>query len=210
MNTLDRLYNHCNPAPETEYFMLRFLETLFKRISYMDPEIVRFNIEQACSGGMTEEDRTIDTGIAGYFLDHFAVAFCGLISNASFRETVKHTVYLEIVLDERALDCATRIRRKKKYSEDRRSNEYYTVNFETFDEDIWNAFTSRILNSFEKADKLDDAVDEMARELTKDQKKDIGYIASNFMYLFRAVSRNETFAHYLMTVIDSVEEDLGI
>lgn len=210
MDTLDRLYNHCTPAPETEYYMVHFLGTLFNRISYMDPTIVRHNIELGCSGGMAEKDRTIDTGVAGYFMDHFAVAYFGLISNETFREKVKHTVYLEIALDERGLDCSAAIRKKIKNTDDKHSGDYFTLNFETYDEDRWTAFTSRLLGSFEKTRKYDNALDELARELTVTQMKDIGYIASNFMYLFRAVSRNEKFVRYLTTVIDTVENSLGI
>ena len=210
MGTLDRLYNHCTPAPETEYYMVHFLVTLFNRISYMDPTIVRHNIELGCSGGMAEKDRTIDTGVAGYFMDHFAVVYFGLVSNETFREKVRHTVYLEIALDERGLDCSAAIRKIIKSTDDKHSGDYYTVNFETYDEDRWTAFTSRILGSFEKTRKYDNALDEMARELTETQMKDIGYIASNFMYLFRAVSQNGKFVRYLMTFIDTVEKHLEI
>jgi hypothetical protein len=190
--------------------MIHFLGTLFNRISYMHPELVRFNIEQGCSGGMSEMERSIDTGVAGYFMDHFAVAYLGLISNASFREIVKHAVYLEIALDERGLDCAAAIRKRLRNTDDKYSGDHYRVNFETYNEDSWSVFTSRILGSFEKTRKYDNALDELARELTVTQMKDIGYIVSNFMYLFRAVSRNEKFVRYLTTVIDSVENSLEI
>ena len=37
MDTLERLYNHCTPASDTEYYLFQILELLFNKISYMDP-----------------------------------------------------------------------------------------------------------------------------------------------------------------------------
>ena len=48
---------------------------------------------------MTEEDRTIDTGIASYLIDHFSVAYFGLIANAQFRDSVKEAVAAEVALE---------------------------------------------------------------------------------------------------------------
>ena len=210
MDTLERLYNHCTPASDTEYYLFQILELLFNKISYMDPPTIRHNIEQGCSGGMTEEDRTIDTGIASYLIDHFSVAYFGLIANAQFRDSVKEAVATEVALEKMGADSTARFRKETVYANDRRSGEGYTVDFENYDEGRRRDITSRILASFSRSEKLDNAIDEMARELTDSAMLEIGFIASNFMYLFRAVSRNETFTHYLMTVIDSVEKELGI
>ena len=199
--------------PETEVSVINLLATVFNPIAYMEPSTVRYNMELACPGGMSKEDRSMRMELGNYLINHFSVIYFGLIANGVFREAIKEAVSVEIALDEKDADFVADIRKNMKYDDGKPakpSKGNYTLNFSAYNDDFYRKFNEKVLASFEKTTAYDDVIDEMAHELEQDDLLDIGFIASNFAYAYRAFSKNETFAHYIKSVVHSVETELGI
>ena len=199
--------------PETEASVINILATIFNPISYMEPSTVRYNIERGCPGGMSKDDRSMRVELGNFIINHFAVIYFGLIANDVFRESIKEAVSVEIALDDKDEAFIADIRKSMKYEEEKQtkpSKGNYVVNFSAYNDDFYRKFNEKLLASFEKTSAFDDVIDDMARELKQDDLLDIGFIASNFMYLYRAVAKNEVFAHYIKSVVHSVEKELGL
>ena len=83
----------------SEQSVVVMLDNLFSDIAYLDPDVVRHNIEQACNGGMPLSDRSIRLELANYFFKHFAVIYFGLIISPDVRDAFMSAVQAEIGLD---------------------------------------------------------------------------------------------------------------
>jgi hypothetical protein len=206
---LDVYVDHC-----AEEDMIDILANLFNRVAFMDPYAVRYNMELA-SGAMSLEDRTMDAEFLDYFIDNFCIIFYGLICNDTFRDAVVEAVSVEILLDEKDRDFVQNIRQDMK---DDRMNSFcmgdrYTLDFSTYDECEFQRLRTRLIHSFEMIeDRFGDALDDTAYEFAEREDKmlELGFISSNFAYLYRAINYNQTFAHYIMSVLGSVKAELGI
>ena len=202
-----------NVNADTEASVINLLVTLFNPIAYMEPSTVRYNIERASVGGFSKEDRSMRIELGNFFINHFSVVYFGIIANETFRDALKEAVSVEIALDEKDAKFIEGIRNDMKYDNkkpQKPSKGNYTLNFSEFNEDFYKKLNGKLLASFEKTSKYDEAMDEMAHELTDENMLDIGFIASNFAYLYRSLAKNELFAHYVKTVVHSVEVQLGI
>lgn len=200
--------------PDAEADMIDILSDLFNSVAFMDPYAVRHNMELA-SGAMSLEDRTMDAEFLDYFIDHFCLFFYGLIGNDTFRDTVNEAVSVEILLDKRDKDFVQNIRHDMK--DDRmlsfHRNDKFILDFSKYDEDSFQRLRTRLIQSFDKiADEYGYVYDDVAREfaLSEDRMLQLGFISSNFAYLYRAINCNQTFAHYIMSVMDSAKMELGI
>jgi hypothetical protein len=199
--------------PKAEAAVIDILATLFNPISYMEPYTVRSNVESACSGGMSEEERTMPSGLFDFLVDHFSVIYFGLVSCKIFRDEVRDAIEVEIALDSKDKTFVSDIRKKMKHGDKRPSESCqrcYVLNLSEYDEDFYRMLNARLLNSFEKINEYDDVIDDMAHNLNDDDLLEIGFIAGNFSYLFRAFNMNEKFFHYVKNVALSVEHDLKI
>lgn len=198
---------------DTEASIINLLATVFNPIAYMEPSTVRYNIERGCPGGFSKEDRTMRVELGNFIINHFSVIFFGLIANDVFRESIKEAVSVEIALDDKDEAFVSDIRKDMKMEEEKSakpSKGNYVINFSGYNDDFYRKFNEKLLASFKKTSEFDDVIDDMAHELTQDDLLDIGFIASNFMYLYRAIAKNEVFAHYIKSVVRSVEKELNI
>ena len=206
----NQIYVH----PVTEGAIISLLSTMFNPIAYMDPFTVRHNILMGCEGGMSKEDRSIDVELGDFIVKHFSVFYLGLIINKEFRESIKDAVCVEIGLEEKSKDFVDSFRKDVMLNCKGKATKHpkgsYVLNFTAYDDDTFRNLNQALLDSFMKTAEYDILLDDMARELTQDDLLDIGFIISNFMYLFRAFSKNTLFADYVQCVLLSVEKELDI
>jgi hypothetical protein len=200
--------------PVTDAAIISLLSNMFNHIAYLDPLTVRNNIELGCEGGMSKEDRSIDVELGDFIVKHFSVFYLGLTINEEFRESVKEAVCVEIGLEEKSNDFVDDFRKDVmlhcKGKVTKRPKGSYVLNFTAYDDDTFRNLYKALFDSFLRTSEYNDLLDTMARDLSEDDLLDIGFIISNFMYLFRAFSKNTLFADYVQCVLLSVEKELDI
>ena len=197
---------------DTEARVVNFIANLFNPIAYMEPTVMRHNMELACVGGMSKEDRSMRIGLGNYLINHFSTFYMGLITNDVFRQAVMEAVTVEIALDEKNEDFVRETRRSMIHikEHDAASKGDYVLDFGKYNDDFFKKFCQKLADSFTKTEEFEDAENEMITQLLDEEKIDNGFIISNFAYLFRAFAKNEIFAHYVKTVIHGVEKQIGI
>ena len=199
-----------NVNPCAEAAVMDLLLDLFGAVAYFDRETLLENFILGCDGGMSEEDRSISTELAGYLTDHFAFIFMGLIVNRDFLDAFMGAVTVEISLMNKDRGFVSKIRQEVNEGVVYPPAEKYVVDFSRFDEESYRRFETRLYMSFDRFEEYYSVFDELAPELTDDDIMDIGFCISNFMYLIRAFSGNGLFVDYVKSVIETVQETLGI
>lgn len=200
--------------PNAEAYMINILSSIFNYVAYFNRETIRYNMELA-SGIMSMEDRTMDSELFNYLTDHFCLIFYGILCNDTFRKAMYETVEAEISLDERS-DKYIRLIRKGMKDENKipnLSNETFILDFSKFNEDEFKNFSNRLIGSLDKLPaKYERLLDDFAYDIQMDEDKmlEIGFIFSNFTYLYRSLAKNELFASYIKTVLRSVKAELNI
>ena len=71
-------------------------------------------------------------------------------------------------------------------------------------------FMNEMSNGYAELDRYADEFDAAVDKLTNEQKLELGFIFSNFMYLIRAFTHNDYFMSYVVTVIEKVKATIGI
>lgn len=203
-------YQNVKVDPIAEAAIVELLANVFNGVAYMDADTVRHNIELATDDGMSKSDRSIRVELANYLLSHFSLVFVGLIVNKEFRETFKEAVSVEIALDNKDEEFVKRIRSEMQDGANLPTKGNFVVNFGSYNENIYKKLNGKLSNSFSKITQYDDTMSELIEELTDDDMIDIGFCASNFMYLIRAFAKNPLFANYVKTVVYNVQVTLGI
>ncbi len=203
---------YCNDAnDETAVAVASMLANIFGDIAYLDADTVDWNIGLA-SGGMSKEDRTIRVGLANYLIRHFATILVGLIIDKGFRESFVNIVQLEQAFINISDSEKVKLRRQMSESVPTKQTENpqaYVVDFSVYDDDIIKLFNKKLVDSMEACPFFNNAdVNDAARKLTQESMIQLGYIASNFMYLIRAFSKNAIFTEYVKSVVHSVETAL--
>ena len=210
------IYDSANPvnvSPEAEVAIIDILSGFFNPIAYMNPYDVRYNIERGCPGGMSKDDRTIQAEVLDFFINHFSVIYLGLIVNSDFRNVFIEAISMELSLDKKSKVFIKDIRNQMNENYEKKtqpSKDNYIVDFSSYDDDFYRSFAHRLLTSFDIISKYDDCLNDLSMELEENEMEDIGFIASNFMYLFRAFSKNGVFAHYVSTTVCAVEKELNL
>lgn len=157
----------------------------------------------------TKSINTISKETADFILDNFGLLTMGLIVNEDFRNTFVEAVAIEIALDDmvekRVADIRTEMGYKGVYKDD-----CSVGNMDDYINYAYDEMESRINDSFQRIEAYDDAMAILVDELDDKAMEDIGYIDSNYMYLFRAFDLNPTFLDYVITVVKNVKEDLSL
>lgn len=199
--------------PAAEEAVVTILATMFNGIGYMVPQTVRKNVELACEGGMSRQDRSIRGELANYCLNHSAIIVMGLVTNADFRAMVADAVALEIAYDEEE-DAEEKARIRNAMSEGvgpvPSSQGNYIIDLSTYKDSLYRTLAGMLAKSVEKGQPYEDEINEAALNLTDEEKDVIGFIASNFMYLIRAFAKNRVFTGCVKSTVHKVEETLGI
>jgi hypothetical protein len=195
---------------DAENAVIEFLSTTFNEIAYLEPDTVLQNIKLATTDRLPVADRSIRVELANYLMSNFAMIFIGLIINPDFRTTFMEAVSVEISLDEKDADTVAALRKQMLIGKRPISKGSFVLDFTTYNDTLYRKFNERLSKSFDAAEKYDEAVSEIAQDLTDEDKLSIGFTISNFMYLIRAFEHNDVFAHYVQSVIKAVHEALAV
>lgn len=193
-----------------ELAVVKLVSTIFSDVAYMEPSTVRHNVELACEGGMSREDRSIRAELANYLMSHFSLLYIGLIINKEFRDTFVEAVSVEIALDDKDEEFVNNIRKDMQDGRPKTSKGNYVINLSSYNEKVYQKLNGKLAESFDKVIQFNDAITEIAADLTDEECSEIGFVASNFMYLIRAFAKNPLFTNYAKSVLHTVQEQLDI
>ena len=197
------------PNVLAEAAVIELLTNTFDGVAFMDPDAVRQNIVFA-SGGFSKDDRSMRMELANYLLAHFAVIYAGLVINDDFRNTFMEAVSVEVALDSETPEFVQSVRSEMADKNPRESRGDFVVDLSRYDDSAYRNINAKLSSSFGKVVRFGSSIDNFAAMLSDDAMIDIGYCVSNFMYAFRAFSKNAAFAGYVKSVVHSVENTLGI
>ena len=199
-----------NVNPSAEAAVVELLANVFTSISYIDASTVRRNIELASEGGMSKFDRSIRVELANYLISHFSLIFVGLIVNKDFRDTFMEAVSVEMALDGKNEAFVAKIRDEMTENLPKVSKGNFVLDFSAYNDNIYKKLNTKLSRSFDKISEFDATLDQFASELSDEDKINIGYCVSNFMYVIRAFAKNQLFSNYVKSVVHSVQEQLDI
>lgn len=191
-----------------ENAVVTLLDNLFKDIAYIDVTTVRRNIGYASEGGMTKEDRMIRVETANYFMRHFAVVYLGLVINAELRDEFIKAIQLEMGIDNISEADRKKYRAQMKPDEEDMSKGNYLIDLSSYNDAVYTKINKKILLSMQSMAEFDDGFDAFSSKLTQNDMINIGFIVSNFMYLLRAIGKNQLFVNYVKEVVRNVEAAL--
>lgn len=192
----------------SEQSVVVMLHNLFSDVAYLDPDVVRYNIELAGPKGMPVEERSIRMELANYLFKHFAVIYFGLVMSSSVRDAFMRAVQAEIGLDEMSREDVKEIREAMKSQNPNKkpSRGNYVVDFSVdYNDNIYKIINRRIYDSMVQFEDFDDALNEFAIKLTREDMIHLGFIFSNFMYLIRAFVCNGIFVDYVKSLVEEAE-----
>ncbi len=195
---------------KAEEAVVELIGILFNHVAYFDPFEVRKNVCAACEGGMPVSDRMIDPLLIDYLLANMEFIYIGLIVCDDFREQFKNAVRVEIALDELDDDHVERIRKKMGYIGAGPFDSDFIIDLSTDNEKLHRVAVDQVDDMLDGTNEFENELNECAYNLSEEDMTDIGYIVGNFMYLFRAFSKNIVFREYVMNVTDSVKSDMNV
>ncbi len=197
--------------PAAEVAVVSLLSDIFSDITHLDAETVHANLQLGCRGGFSEADRSIRIELGNYIMSHFALILTGLLVNRDFRETFVEAVQLESALMNESSENVAKLREQMPDSVgDRVSKGNYVVDFSKYNDMIYRRINDKVLSSFDRVIPFEEILDSSVEALSADARADISIIASNFMLLFRAFSKNGLFTDYVKDVLHTVKTDLKI
>lgn len=201
-----------NVNPAAEEAVVDLLANVFNGIAFMDPETVRHNVELGCEGGMPRADRSIRAELANYFITHSCIVLMGMVTNGDFRGMVMEAVATEIALDDEPEEEVRRAREAMSEGVGPlpASKGNYVVDLSKYDDGLYRKLSGMLADSIAKAAEFENEIDAAAAELSTEDKDAIGFCASNFMYLIRAVAKNRVFAELVKSTIKSVQDSLDM
>lgn len=207
-----KMYNDANVDSLSENAVVQLLAGLFNDVTYMVHEDVRHNIQCMCEGGFSEEDRTYKAGVINYLITRFSLIFVGLLSNHEFREAFIDAIAMEQNLEDQTPEAQKEIRADMNTVRIKNADAagHMLVNFSRYNEDVFKKINAKLLDSFNKLDGYDDAIDEMISHETDDCKTEFGYIVSNFAYLIKAFDKDTVFFAYVSSVLKHVQNTMGL
>ena len=197
--------------PASAEFVKKAINTLFEDIAALSDSVIDANTELLCDGGMPVRDRTISLDTANYLLENLSVIMLGLISNDTFRQSVKQAVAVEISLDEKNEEFVRGIRKDMGDKPiDRSKAKYIVIDLGVYKPKIAEKIGNMVSESLEKIMTFQDDFNQLCDELTKEDAIDIGFCVANYAYLIRAFAHNAVFMDYIKDVIKAVREELKI
>ena len=207
-----KMYNDAKVDDLSENAIVQMLAGLFNDVTYMIPEDVRHSIQCMSEGGFSVEDRTYKTSVINYLISRFSLIFVGLLSNHEFRQAFIDAIAMEQNLEDQTPEQQAEIRAdmntvKIKNAE---SSPRMVVNFSHYNDSVFKKINAKLLESFNKMDGYDDAIDDMINHQTEDCKDEFGYIVSNFAYLIKAFDKDTVFFAYVSSVLKHVQNTMGL
>ena len=200
-----------NSFDSSEEYIKKLVLSVFSGIGFISEKVLTENVAYLSGEGFLPEERTIDKSLADFMLNNFGTVLLGLISNQNFRNAFKAAAGTELGLDSKDETFIKSVREEMSKGEKPwQETEPLTVDLGTFDPETAADIGDAIAKSIDGIKEYSSEFDELVSELTKDQKIDIGFAASNFGYIIRALSQNPIFRNYVRDIVVSVNEQLGI
>lgn len=207
-----KMYNDVKVDNLAENAVVQLLAGLFNDVAYMTPVDVKHNIECMTEGGFSLEDRTCKSTVINYLLSRFSLIFVGLLSNKEFREAFIDAIVMEQNLEDQSPQQQKEIRNDMNTVQMKTSATAVdmVLDFGRFNDELYKKINAKLLDSFNKMDGYDAAIDEIIKRQSADCKDQIGFIVSNFAYLLRAFDKDMVFFAYVSSVLKQVQTSMGL
>ena len=194
---------------EAAGFVMELIKTIFTDIAGLAPSVIDQNIALGCNGGWSEEDRSIGKNRADYLIANFGYIVLGFISNDVFRDSFKDAVGVELSLDDKDPDFVEDIRRDMADENAMEETQIYVIDLSVYNGAAAKELSKRIGDALDEIGEYKDEFNDLVDELTEDDTMAIGFVVCNFMYLIRAIDKNELFMSYIHDVVEAVKENLN-
>jgi RNAse (barnase) inhibitor barstar len=186
------------------------LKSIVEPFAIVSEDVVKKNIDLACGHGMSADDRTISFECAEYLMANFAYIIMGLVLDNQFKDTFMDCLKIELQIDSKPEDVVKKIRDEMKDHSEYKSIGSIVIGITGFTPATEERFMNEMSNGYAELDRYADEFDAAVDKLTNEQKLELGFIFSNFMYLIRAFTHNDYFMSYVVTVIEKVKATIGI
>lgn len=191
-----------------ELAVVELLSNLFDGVAYLDINVVKRNIELSCSGNSDSFDRTISKKRVNFTLKHMGIIYMALLLNGEVRDMMTEGVSVELAFDKLPADEVEEYRKllqKKPYDP---TDPVFVIDLSKFDDGIYRYLNLTLSQSFDAVSQFDEGIEEIYDSLTEDDYMKLGFVFSNFFYLIRALSHNDTFYKWFQDVIKGIESEL--
>lgn len=180
------------------------MKNMVSAFAILSDDVIAENLKMAL-GGFSAEDRTMPYEVAEYLMSNMGFIFMGLVLDENFKNSFKESLKIELNIDKQAANIKEATRKKmgdpKKYE----SKGAMVIGTSDFLPEVKTSLSKKMQDSFNQLDGFADEFDSEIKNLTRTQKLEYGFIFSNFMYLARAFTHNDTFMSYVISVIEKVK-----
>lgn len=190
-------------SPDSFVTMLRSMVGPF---TILNDSVIQKNLDMAFGVGMSNSDRTIPFETIGYIMFNASYILMGLVLDSDFKDAFMSAVLVEMSLDEKSPEEVKKARKDMSTVDDISHEGYLTIGVTSFMPAVRDHLLRMMDKSFEALSPYADEFDETVDKLTNDYKLELGFIFSNFMYLFRAFGHNGVFVSYVITIVEKMKE----
>ena len=188
-----------------EEFIKGFFASLFKDIGFMSDKALSENIARLGSKGFAPEERTLGRELADNLLKNSGTVMLELVSDKRFRDLFKAAAGTELNLDSKDAGFVKAVRKKMAMGgRPVRYSGTALIDLDAYDQEAAAKTADIVTESIEDMKRRHDDYGDLIGALTKDDRIDIAFAASNFAYIIRAFSQNPIFRDDVTNIIDAV------
>lgn len=196
------------PNSDTADFVKRKLRSSFSDIGIVSNTMMDDNIKLGCPGNASKANRAIDKDTADLLLDNIFYLLFALMRDEDFREQFQDSIGTEIGLEGSSDWCVKDARAKMNRDKPSGKAPKYIIDLSVYNEAVADKISRIISNSFYNAEVYKEEFNDLVGELTRNNTLTIGFSASNFMYLIRALDKNYSFRCMVINEIEKVKNEL--
>ena len=193
-------------AKEANGGVMQMLQEFAGSFATLDEETIRRNIDLAAGIGMTNDDRTVPYEVADYFVGNMAYIIMMIVFDKSVKQQFLDAVALEIQLDSKSESERQKIRLGMRSPTQPHYTASIVLGITNFSTQLEEIISAKMKRGFENLDRFSDEFDAKVNSLTDAEKLEFGFIVSNWMYLIRAITHNDIFSSYLVTIIEQIKD----
>lgn len=186
--------------------LVAMMRNMVGGFAILDDKVIEQNLRLASGDGMSMEDRTLSFECVDYIMSNMGLIFMGLVLDENFKDAFVEALSVELNIDQQTPDVKAKAREDMKDKTPYKSAGSICLGVTSFSPAITDDLMNKLNKSFDMLDPFAAEFDEEASKLTQEQKIELGFIFSNFMYLIRAFAQNDMFTAYVITVIERVKE----
>lgn len=189
--------------------LVEMLRGMTGGFAILSDEVLANNVKLLSGSGMSYEDRTISFECAEYVMSNMAYMFMGLVLDPNFKKSFIDALNVELQIDGQPANVKEQTRKQMKDGKPFASKGSIVLGVTQFVQPIQDDLIRKMNEGFGKLDPYAAEFDAAVAGLTVEQKIEIGFVVSNFVYLIRAFSQNDMFMSYVVTVIEKVKATLA-